>query len=65
MAQRVLSTKHKQIPDMESRLVVVRGEVGGSGMDRGFGGWWIRTVIFGMDGLGSPTVQHRQLCVIG
>ena len=27
-------------------------------------GWWMRTVIFAMDGQWGPTVQHRELCVI-
>ena len=29
----ILSTKQKQITDMESRLAVARGEAGGNGMD--------------------------------
>ena len=37
MAQIILSTKQKQIMDMKSRLVFVRGKGGGSGMDRAFG----------------------------
>ena len=34
MAQMILSTKQKQITDMEGRLVVAKGESGGSRMDR-------------------------------
>ena len=29
------------------------------------GGFWMLTVIFGVDGKWSPTVQHREMCVIG
>ena len=28
-------------------------------------GWWMQTVTFGMDGHWGPTVQLRELCVIG
>ena len=28
-------------------------------------GFWMQTVMFGMDGQWGPTVQHRELCVIG
>ena len=34
--QMILSTKQKQIMDMESRLVVARGKEGGSRMDGDF-----------------------------
>ena len=27
--------------------------------------FWMQNVIFGMDGQCGPTVQHRELCVIG
>ena len=37
MAQMILSTKQKQITDLESRLVVAREEGEWSGMDRKFG----------------------------
>ena len=37
MAQMNISTKQKQLTDMESRPVVVRGEGEGSGMDWKFG----------------------------
>ena len=37
MAQMILSTKQKQIMDMESKLVVIGGEGGGSGVDGEFG----------------------------
>ena len=30
-----------------------------------FGGFWMQTVIFGMDGQWDPTVQHREMCVTG
>ena len=37
MAQMILSTKQKQIMNMERRLVVAVGEKGGSELDREFG----------------------------
>ena len=37
MAQLILSAKQKQITDMESRLVVARGQREGNGMDMEFG----------------------------
>ena len=37
MAQMILLTKQGQIMDMDSRLVVAKGERGGTGMDREFG----------------------------
>ena len=45
--------------------MVVRG--GGEREWDGWGawGWWMQTVMFGMDGQWGPTVQHRQLCVTG
>ena len=30
-----------------------------------FWGFWMQTVLFGMDGQWDPTVQHREMCVIG
>ena len=27
--------------------------------------FWMQIVIFGMDGQWEPTVQHREMCVIG
>ena len=29
------------------------------------GVFWMQTVIFGMDGQWDPTVQYREMCVIG
>ena len=49
----------------ESRLGVprVEGEVmGGMGI---WGVWGKQTVIFGIDGQWDPTVQYREMCVIG
>ena len=37
MAQAILPTEQNQITDIENRLVVAKGEGGGSGMDRQFG----------------------------
>ena len=37
MAEMILCTKQKQIMDRESRLMVARGEGGGSGKDRDLG----------------------------
>ena len=65
MAQMILSTKHKQITDMKSRLVVPRGKLRGSKMDGQFGGFWMQTFICRVDGQWGPTVQHRELCMIG
>ena len=40
MAKMILSTK-QTVMDVESRLVVAKGEGGGSGMDGGVWGWWM------------------------
>ena len=61
MAQMTLSSKWKQITARESRLVVPRRE-GDRWAVWGFGN---QTVISGMDGQQGPTVQNRELCVIG
>lgn len=34
-------------------------------MDGHFGVLGMQTVIFGMDGQWDPTVQHREMCVLG
>ena len=47
----------KQISDQEGV-----GREGDGGAVWGFG---MQSVIFGMDGQRSPTVRHRELCVIG
>ena len=58
----------------KSRLVVPKGERGGSGIDGYFAFFcfvlfcfvfWLQTVILGMDGKCDPMVQHREMCVIG
>ena len=49
----------------EHRLGAPRGEWGGSKMDGHFGVFWMQTIKSGMDGQWDPTVQHRELCVIG
>ena len=54
MAQMIPSTKQKQITAKESRLVVPR-----SGVDGHFG-FWMQTVILGMDGQWNPTVQYGE-----
>ena len=55
----ILSTRQKQIMDMESRLVVPRGE-GREWDGWGVWGWWIQTIAFGMGKQWGPTVQHRE-----
>lgn len=56
----ILSIKHKQITDMESSLMIARGEGRRSG-DLGVGGYngniW-------NGGEWAPTVQHMDLCMI-
>ena len=37
----------------------------GSGMMGIWGAFWMQPVIFGMDWQWGPTVQHREICVIG
>ena len=61
----ILSIKQEQITDMESSFVVARGGEGREWNGWGVWGWWIQTVTFGMDEQWAPTVQHRELCVIG
>ena len=63
MAQMLLSTKQKQIRAIESRLLDARGKRGGSGKDGEFGVGGYK-LAFGVDGQWTPTVQHRELCVI-
>ena len=63
MAQMILSTKQKQIMDMESRLVVAGGERR-EWDGQGVWGWQMQTLTFGMDKQWGPTVQHRELCTI-
>ena len=41
------------------------GGKGGSGIDGHLGGGWLQNVIFGMDEQWGPTVQHREMYVIG
>ena len=46
----------------ESRFVVP----GGREWDgQAVWGFWMQTVVFGMDGQWGSTVQHRELCVTG
>ena len=45
----------------KSRIGVSKGERGGHLGDF----FWMQTVIFGMDGQCDPTVQHREMNVIG
>ena len=42
MVQMNLSTKQKQTTDMENRLVVAKGEMGGLGV----WGWKVQTITF-------------------
>ena len=59
MPQIKLVTKQNQIVAKKSGLV-------GGGWD-GQGGWSFgrQTVTFGINGQWGPTVQHREMCVIG
>ena len=50
------------IMDMESRLVVDWGKEWDG---QGVWSWWLQTVTFEMDGHCTPTVKHKELCVIG
>jgi len=73
MEQMILSKNIKQTnkqtkePDhgQEEKTGFPRGKgerVGWMGILRVF---WVQTVIFGMDGQWDPTVQHREMCVVG
>ena len=59
-----LSTKQKQMMAKESRPVVPTVEGEGSGMDRQFRAWGANAYIWNEWAVG-PTVQHRELYVIG
>ena len=63
MAQMILSTKLKQITDMESTLVVAGGMGEGVGWMGNLG--LVDTNCNFWNGQWVPTVQHRELCVIG
>jgi len=41
------------------------GETGGSGMDGHFGGFWDANCYIWDGWAMGPTVQHREMCVIG
>ena len=64
MAQMILSTKEKQITAEESRLWFLEGS-GRKGDGWAVQGLEMQTVMFGMHGQWNPTIQHRELCVIG
>ena len=50
----------------KSRLGAPKGEKGRSGMDRHFVGFFgCKLFISGVDGQWDPTVQHREMSVIG
>ena len=49
----------------ESRLVVPSGEEGREGNEQAVWGFWKQTGIVGMDGQWVPTIQHREMCMIG
>ena len=59
----ILSTKHKQIMAKESSLDCWDGGKG-KWDGRVIWDWWRQTVTC-MNGQRGPTVQHRELCVIG
>ena len=48
----------------ESRLSFP-GEEGREWDGQALLGFWMQTVKLGMDGQWGPTLQHRELCVIG
>ena len=56
-----LSTKQKQISDIENRLVVAGRKEEGVGWTRSLG-LVNQTITFGMHGQWGSTVQHRELC---
>ena len=58
-----LSTKQKQVRPRRADLWFP-GAGAGSGM-YGELSFWMQIVTFGMDGQWGPTIQHRELCVIG
>ena len=64
MAQIILFTQKKQFTAKESKLVVPSGE-GVKWDGRAVWGFWMQTPVFGMYGQWGPTVQHRELGVIG
>ena len=69
MKQMVLSKNTKKTNRnrswTRSDLGLPRGKGKGMGWMIILGVWEMQTVIFGMDGQWDPTVQHRELCVIG
>ena len=62
--QKNQNQKQKQIIAKKSRLFP-RGKGEGVGWMSILGVFWMKTVIFGMDGQWDSTVQHREMCVIG
>ena len=71
MEQRVLSKNSKQInktetdPGQEEQTWGSGGEGEGVGWRCILGLLLDTTVIFGIDGQWAPTVQHREVCLIG
>ena len=65
MAQRILSTKQTDHRQGEQTSGSQRGGRRGREWEWdgwAFGGVWMQTIIFGMDGQWGPTVQHGAIC---
>ena len=71
MEQMILSKNNKRTKNT-NRSCQRRADLGlGVGEGEGVGWigilgvWEMHTVVFGIDGQWNPTVQHREMCVIG
>ena len=51
--------------DQEEQTCGSQGAMGREWNGWAFSGFWMQTVTSGMDGQQGPTVQQRELCVIG
>ena len=72
MEQMILSKNNKQTNKTRNRawprredLGFLQGEGKGVGWMGTLGVLGMQTVLFGMDGQWYPTVEHREMCVIG
>ena len=62
MTKIIPSTEQRQTMAMENRFMVVRGREWDGWR---VWGWRMQPATFGMDEQWGPTVQHREMCVIG